>query len=128
MTTMTIFEAVPTEDDPRQDEFRTELARALAEAGDDVKSATVIPLHGFRASCVDLGWIQDQVNLYVRRHAPTVEDLIALVEAELPQVVQRVKAISVDPERWPHVVEIAFETKDDLGSYSYLVSIPLVDV
>ena len=94
-----IFSAVQTVRDPRQG-FRAFVVQSTAEfaSAPDTKNVFTIPMDGFPAMCVDLGWIQDHVRRFVRNHLPTFDELVALLDEELPQVVQRVKEVS---SPWP---------------------------
>jgi hypothetical protein len=124
-----LFDSVPAHGaDPRQQQYRDTVEKAIEHFKSvGVEPIEIGPLTGFAASHVDLGWIQDQLRAFVRATAPSYEELVALIEAELPLVVQRVKEINVGNIGWPDVVEIAFETKDDASSYFYRLFVPLVD-
>ncbi len=111
------------EPDPRQRQFRSVMTAMRAESDEPI---TVIPMEGFRASHVDLGWLAEEILDYVR----TIPDcdparLAALIGEELPQVVQRLKGCSVSTENWPEAISLSFETKDDSGTYSYSLSVHL---
>jgi hypothetical protein len=111
------------EPDPRQRQFRSVMATMNAESDQPI---TFIGMAGFRASHVDLGWLSDEILDY----ATTIPDcdpdrLAALIGEELPQVVQRLKSLSVSTEDWPESISLSFETKDDAGYYSYSLSVLL---
>jgi hypothetical protein len=108
------------EPDPRQDQFRAVLTQMQAE------SFTPIGMAGFRASCVDLGWLSDEILDYVLTMPDCdPEHLAALIGEELPSVVQRLKSWSVSTAEWPETIELSFETKDDAGTYRYTLSVRL---
>ncbi len=109
--------------DPRQAQFRSVMTTIKAESD---RPLTVIAMEGFRASHVDLGWLAEEILDYVH----SIPDcnpgrLASLIGEELPQVVQRLKGCSVSTEDWPEAISLSFETKDDLGSYSYSLSVDL---
>lgn len=109
--------------DPRQNQFRSVMTAMNAESD---QPTTVIPMEGFRASHVDLGWLSEEILDYVL----TIPDsdpkrLAALIGEELPQVVQRLKGCSVSADDWPEAISLSFETKDDSGTYSYSLSVHL---
>ncbi len=111
------------EPDPRQRQFRSVMTAMSAESDQPI---AVIPMEGFRASHVDLGWISEEILDYVL----TIPDcdpgrLAALICDELPQVVQRLKGCSVTTEDWPEAISLSFETKDDSGTYRYSLSVHL---
>lgn len=113
------------EPDPRQRRFRAVMTGLSSMTSAANHTISMIGMEGFRASQVDLGWLSEEILDYVR----TVPDcdpgrLAALIKAELPQVVQRLKAFSVSTTDWPEVISLSFETKDDLGTYTYSVSVP----
>jgi hypothetical protein len=109
--------------DPRQELFRTALASFGADGGAPVR---MIPMQGFRASHIDLGWIQQQVLSFVVTH-PGIEcnEVCEQIEAELPMIIQRLKSFSIVSDDWPESVELEFETKDDVGSYHYRLRLPV---
>jgi hypothetical protein len=111
------------EPDPRQAQFRSVMSAINAESDEPI---TVIAMEGFRASCVDLGWLSEEILDYVL----TIPDcdperLATLIGKELPQVVQRLKGWSVSTDSWPEAISVSFETKDDAGTYSYSLSVNL---
>lgn len=109
--------------DPRQAQFRSTMATISAESGGGV---TVIPMEGMRASHVDLGWLSDEILDYVQTVPDCkAERLAKLIDVELPQVVQRLKTLSVSTKDWPEALSLSFETKDDAGSYHYSLSVHL---
>src|SRR5262245_43370099 len=104
LTAMRLFTSVPPTPgpDPRQAQYRDTVAKAMEQFKSlGLEPAALPPLEGFLASAVDLGWIQDQIGTFVRGHAPSLEELGALLEAELPQVVQRVKEVTIGNIGWP---------------------------
>lgn len=116
---MAIFDEVPTgEPDPNQELFRAAIAT--------IEGATIIPMRGFRASHIDLGWIQQQVLSFVVVN-PGIEcdEVCGQIEAELPSIIQRLKAFSISSEDWPESLDIEFETKDDNSSYHYRLRLPV---
>jgi hypothetical protein len=109
-----------SESDPRQAQFRATMA-AMSD-----QPITVIPMQGFCASRVDLGWLSDEILDYVQTIPDCDPDrLAALIGKELPLVVQRLKSYSVSTDDWPEVISVSFETKDDRGWYRYALSVHL---
>ncbi len=106
--------------DPRQAQF---LATAQTMSSEGFET---ISMRGFRASNVDLAWLQDEIDDYVTT-IPGVkaERLVELIGKELPRVVQRLKGWSVDTDDWPETLRVSFETKDDRGWYKYSFSMSL---
>ena len=110
--------------DPRQRQFRTVMTGLGALTSVTAHPIAVIGMEGFRASRVDLGWLHDEILDHVRT-VPGCEPgrLTALIKAELPQVVQRLEAFSVSTTDWPEPISLSLETKDDLGTYTYSLSV-----
>jgi hypothetical protein len=108
------------EPDPRQAQFLATLQTMSSEGFQPIS------MRGFRASNVDLAWIQDEIDDYVTT-IPGVkaERLVELIGKELPRVVQRLKGWSVDTDEWPETLRVSFETKDDRGWYRYSLSMYL---
>jgi hypothetical protein len=108
------------EPDPRQEQFLATVQTMRTEG------YTPISMQGFRASHVDLGWIQDEIDDYVSS-MPGVEakDIVERIDQELRHVVQRLKSWSIDTSEWPQTLKLSFETKDDYGWYNYSLSMPL---
>jgi hypothetical protein len=89
----------------------------------------LIPMNGFRASAVDLGWLKEKALTIVEEKgkeygAHGLEHLICLF---LRQCIQRLKNefVFADPER--NTLEVRLVAKDDDGYYEYkfAVAIPV---
>lgn len=94
----------------------------------------MIGLQGFKASAVDLGWLNtrikncaeqrwpaNQVRLAAPKHSPV--EVQNLILQELPKVVQRLKRIEVIVDEGKKEgftrYSLKFTTKDDFGWYEY---------
>lgn len=93
----------------------------------DWKDLEVIPMGGFRASAVDLGWLKDRaIRIVVDKlddHGP--HGVAHLVCMMLRRCVQRLKGEMVGADTDRNTIEVLFETKDDEGHYEYRFAIPL---
>ncbi len=108
------------EPDPRQAQFLATMGTMKSEG------FTMISMQGFRASHVDLGWLQAEIDDYVSTiPGVSADDVVERIGAELPRVVQRLKGWSVDVDEWPETPRLTFETKDDHGWYTYTLSMSL---
>jgi hypothetical protein len=108
------------EPDPRQAKF---LGVAGTMSGEGFE---LISMQGFRASQVDLAWITDEIDDYVSTMpGVTAADVVELIGKELPRVVQRLKGYSITVDEWPESMKLSIETKDDLGWYTYEISMYL---
>ncbi len=108
------------EPDPRQAQF---LAATSSMKADGFQR---ISMQGFRASQVDLGWLQAEIDDYVSTMpGVTPEDVVERIDAELPRVVQRLKSWSDDVDEWPETLRLTLETKDDHGWYTYTLAMSL---
>lgn len=116
-----IFDDMPetNEPDPRQESFLKTMG-TMAQEG-----FVPIGMCGFRASHIDIGWISEKILAYVILEPVTAEELAALLVSELPQIIQRLKRVSVNTDDWPDSINIELETKDDHGWYEYKFSAPV---
>lgn len=121
--------------DGRQGGFKA-VAAAIAEEeqADDFRVANVF--RGFYAASVNVGWLQDKIEAYYEANRPTVKTVKMLIKREAPEVVQRLKGITVTPRRvdlrehgWGEATDlhIRIHTKDDHGYYTYTFTPRLFD-
>ncbi len=126
MTEGKLFEDVPHSEDPRQVEFLKviEQMRQEEEGPDDLD---VIPMRGFPASCVDLAWLQTEIEEYWKTgHVKDTTALSEAISARLGSAVQRCKDWSIQTTEDDYLA-IRFETKDDRGWYVYEFACQLYD-
>lgn len=126
--------------DMRQAAFGAWLEGQVAKHGNAINT---IPMTGFPASAVNLGWLQDQIFVaWTTSATQTHSDVLLLqscVKRQLPLAVQRLKDLSVQlhsadgkslrtsPVNLPLDLGISFTTKDDWGWYEYSFYVRLID-
>jgi hypothetical protein len=116
-----VFGEIHEADDPRQSLSRAKLVAARAWHEARGAKVNVIPMDGFAASNVNLGWLQDEIEEYWRQHRPTSREMMTWVVQDIELVVQRLKDVRV---RWrdesaARLLLVSLTTKDDHGVYEY---------
>lgn len=113
------------EPDPRQAQFFSFLDNM--RKSQDTTDYQFIPMNGFRASAVDLGWLKDRAEKMVEEKGSQYGSygLCHLVSQLLDRCVQRPKGGIVTPDAQRGTMEVRFETKDDEGHYEYRFAVPL---
>lgn len=113
--------------DPRQ----AHLFAYIDEARKDPELADqeYIPMNGFPASAVNLGWLKDACIRMVAEKWGEYGGygLSRLIDAFLSVCIQRLKTASVRPDAERGTIEVRFETKDDHGYYEYRFAVPMPD-
>lgn len=107
--------------DARQQVFGVALDAILEEDAREGRESAAINLVGFRASCVDLGWLHDRIDEYWWKARPSPERAKIQIAHALRDVVQRLKYKKIDVTDTHIDVEI--KTKDDHGWYAYSFSV-----
>lgn len=105
------------EGDSRQQLFGHALDQILEESEDDSEEVAIINLVGFRASAVDVGWLQNRIVEYWWHHKPDPADVRQHILFAISTVVQRTKEVQVGVT--PTHIDILLRTKDDHGWYTY---------
>lgn len=113
------------EPDPRQACFFKHIDQMRKES--DWKDIELIPMSGFRASSVDLGWLKDKaLKMVEEKHDDCGPEYICgLIFMMLQRCVQRMKAELTRADYERNTIEVYFITKDDTGSYEYRFAVPL---
>lgn len=126
---LVLFAGVPHQHDAHQDFLRGALSDIEIEDGRPLQKK--ILLRGFRASCVDLGWLHDRCEQWWDTNTgDTIDDgdirgFCELINRELPEVVQRLKEWTMRDDGGHLVVRL--QTKDDRSWYEYEFSVLLYE-
>ena len=110
---------------------------ALFDVLDDIRKegehedVAFIPMGGFRASQVDLGWLLDKAYKAVEElHEEFGPRYICgVLEGLIQKCVQRMKLVTTRYDGVVGSIKVCFTTKDDEGwyDYSFEVSVPRTD-
>ncbi len=112
------------EPDPRQEHLFAYIDKMRKD--ETLEDPQIISMSGFRASCVDLGWIRDRFEKLVKtlylRYGPYY--IMPIMDAVIGKTVQRLKSQMMHYDSGRATIEVLFVTKDDEGSYEYRLGIP----
>lgn len=111
--------------DPRQSHFFHHLDQWRKDP--EVMEQKFIPMGGFRASAVDVGWLKDKAEQLVEdkfeEYGPA--GVCGLIDLMISRSVQRLKVLIVHPDSERMTAEINMTTKDDHGYYEYRFAVVL---
>jgi len=114
-----------TQPDNQQGFFQGASTKIAQEMDETEAGVHVIPMKGFRASCVDLAWLMGRIEEFWEAFEMNLEDLAPLIGPALSQAVQTVKSFSAKVGTSGETLQINFTTKDDHGWYDYGIELSL---
>jgi hypothetical protein len=128
-TVFRLVSGTPHTDDPRQRLSRKGiLASVMSHFLGGAQRVKTIPMEGFSASNVDIGWLKDRIRDTWHESSLNVEDFAEALDWGLTYMVQRVKKLEINQVELSQeqaLLEIDMTTKDDFGYYGYHFNVKL---